>query len=388
MTDVKKQQHTKRSFPPNSKHIHPHPHLDSPAYDASEEDNDPLTDDAASAVSVHISSSRNRDKTGSVNASSNARNALQTGASRPSQARHALASSLVSSDDGVDSPTYDGDIESSTTAAGPHLDPTYRTTTSSSHHYAASIASTLSPSTPPSTLPHVKSVQRPTPAHPSLPTEPAPAMPIPLHSAKASDLVQVVNPNNPSELIASYPLDPLAATLLAPNTPNTFNPANLTPEDIQAHFREQIDGEGIAVGVGEERTFYKINEPAKGRPGQDLCRWRLRFVPLWTRLTTSTSEISIPKYLCSPCWSFNTNPCVTAPRFIRLFAFFPPPCTIAAVFCIFHLLSTIHPTRSPSPTPTSVTTIHHVSWFFDANAGHSWRLPSRGCQLGFAMCPT
>lgn len=265
---IKKQTHTKRTLPPNSKHIHSHPHLDSPAYDASEEDNDPLTDDGASAISIPVSTSRNRDKGGSVNATSNvhARNALQAGASRPNQARHALASSLVSSDDGVDSPTYDGDIESSTTAAGPHLDPMYRAASSNTHHYASSIASTLSPSTPPSTLPHVKSVQRPTPAHPSLPTEPPPAMPIPLHSTKPTDSAPIANPNNPSELFASYPLDPLAATLLAPNTPNTFNPANLTPEDIQAHFREQIDGEGIAVGYGEERKFYKINEPVKGRP--------------------------------------------------------------------------------------------------------------------------
>ena len=287
MTDVgtvKKQPHTKRNIPPNSKHIHAHPHLDSPAYDASEEDNDPLTDDGASAISIPVSSSRNREKSGGMSASSNVRNSLQAGASRPT-ARHALASSLVSSDDGVDSPTYDGDIESSTTA-GPHLDPSSRTTSSGSHHYAASIASTLSPTTPASTLPAVKSIQRPTPAHPSLPTEPPPAMPIPLRTTKPTDLIQIVNPSNPSELIASYPLDPLAATLLAPNTPNTFNPANLTPEDIQTHFREQIEGEGIAVGVGGERKLYKINEPPKGRPvriyadGTSHVIWSLRLFML------------------------------------------------------------------------------------------------------------
>lgn len=195
-----------------------HPPLDSPAYDASEEDNDPLTDSGASAVSVSDLPARlaNRQQT-----NSNAR-------SRPGARPHALASSLISSDEAVDSPTYDGDIESSTTL-GPdavsvshtHTRPRYTAQYASSTGSVASTLSPTSPNPPPhATLPthnHVSnakpppartnqsppSLLRPTPSHPSRPTEPSPA-----------------------------------TTLPSSSTPLTFDPAKLTPEDIQSWFQE------------------------------------------------------------------------------------------------------------------------------------------------------
>lgn len=70
----------------------------------SEEDNDPLTDDGASALSVPA-----------ISRPVNSRSPLP----RSSRLKHAAIPHHLSelSDDGVDSPTYDGDIESSTTAA-------------------------------------------------------------------------------------------------------------------------------------------------------------------------------------------------------------------------------------------------------------------------------
>ncbi|PIL25933.1 hypothetical protein GSI_11686 [Ganoderma sinense ZZ0214-1] len=101
--------HSKRSFGTKHSLAHNRPVLDSPAYDASEEDNDPLTDDAASAISVHLSHAR-------PSPSSRASLNPKAAAARP---RHALAATVVSSDDGgIDSPTYDGDVESIITTRG------------------------------------------------------------------------------------------------------------------------------------------------------------------------------------------------------------------------------------------------------------------------------
>lgn len=209
--------HSKRSFA--SKHQAGNPtnlhSLDSPAYDASEEDNDPLTDSGASAASVSDLPPRLTNRQGNSTRA------------RPANRPHALASSLISSDEAVDSPTYDGDIESSTTL-GPDTASLSRLRYTGQHHHhtssAGSVASTLSPTSPNplsySTLPshnHVTnakpppvrmnqsppSLMRPTPSHPSRPTEPSPA-----------------------------------TTLPGSSTPLTFDPAKLTPDDIQSWFSE------------------------------------------------------------------------------------------------------------------------------------------------------
>ncbi|KAI0087584.1 hypothetical protein BDY19DRAFT_237765 [Irpex rosettiformis] len=253
--------HSKRSL---GLRTTPHALPDSPAaYDASEEDNDPLTDSGASAISVSDLPSSGRRAAGGLGSSGRVKGGGSgiTGIA----ARHALAREIVSSDEALDSPTYDGDIESSTTAGPDPVSSTHyssirhnnHTHTHGHHHQqnasTASIASTLSPSSPPaptlvhSTMPmhsHVSnamgtstnrtwqnssppSLLRPTPSQPSRPTEPSPATQLPGCSA------------------------PLA-----------FDPAKLTPEDIQAWFKEVIDGPGCKV----HDQWYKINPPPKDRP--------------------------------------------------------------------------------------------------------------------------
>ncbi|KAK7441718.1 choline-phosphate cytidylyltransferase [Stygiomarasmius scandens] len=193
----------KRSFGKYPKNI------DSPAYDASEEDNDPLTDDAASAISIPAPiKARSLQKPSSV--------------PRPIAARHHLAAAIVSDSDGVDSPTYDGDIESSTTA-GPDPHP------SQGHHHHSSSTSTLNTPVTPSAE---------TPVTQSLRTDPFIGQSA--HSSGTS------SPATPSE-----PAVPAAIE-------RAFNPAALTPEDIQEFVAKAIHG--------ETWRKYKINEPPKDRP--------------------------------------------------------------------------------------------------------------------------
>ncbi|KAF8643126.1 hypothetical protein AX16_009218 [Volvariella volvacea WC 439] len=187
--EPRKTLHSKRSFGKYPRNI------DSPAYDASEEDNDPLTDDGASALSLPIHPSRVRVK------------------SAP-RSKHQLAASLLSDSDGVDSPTYDGDIESSTTA-GPQS--TSKLSTHHPHHYPTSSVSTLS----------VHDVTTPG----------ADERENPLESASASPLQE--------------PAVPIEAK-------TAFNPAALTAQDIQQFVQDAIEGETLRP--------YKINPPPTGRP--------------------------------------------------------------------------------------------------------------------------
>ncbi|KAJ7452194.1 cholinephosphate cytidylyltransferase [Mycena galericulata] len=178
-------------------HSRKHPKVfDSPAYDASEEDNDPLSDDARSTTGVLPSGPPPR----------------LTGASRskPSAtrtaARHQLASSLLSDSDGVDSPTYDGDIESSATA-GPEPTLAARMT----HHHHASSTSTFD--------------AQDAAGHP---------------------------------VFLSAPLQMTQEPAVAAASKAAFNPAALTPADIQAFVQKAIDG--------ETWRKYKINPPPTDRP--------------------------------------------------------------------------------------------------------------------------
>ncbi|KZP09615.1 cholinephosphate cytidylyltransferase [Athelia psychrophila] len=206
----KKTLHTKRSFGryPRS--------LDSPAYDASEEDNDPLTDDAASIVSVH-SSRNNRNGTASTMSTT-------VKAAR----KHQLASDLTS-DDGVDSPTYDGDIESSTTA-GPD---SHKTLMAPAHHNRTSSAtSSTSVGSPPA-------IQTQGQMSPRIAASP------PIFISQPSDS------SVPTPAVGDEPA--VAAASRA-----AFNPAGLTPADIRAFVQKAIDGESWRK--------YKINSPPTDRP--------------------------------------------------------------------------------------------------------------------------
>lgn len=135
------------------------------------------------------------------------------------RAKHQLASIVMSDySDGVDSPTYDGDIESSTTAVRePHR--------ASGHHHSSSSVSTLNS--------------------------------VHISSATTTPL----NENDP----CNGSINPLAAPLLVTEEPpvpeptqNTINPAALSVQDIRSFVQKAIDGESFRK--------YKINPPPVGRP--------------------------------------------------------------------------------------------------------------------------
>lgn len=176
---------------------------DSPTYDASEEDNDPLTDDGAPTMSVPVSARLNRA------AHHGTKSSARVG-------RHQLASSMLS-DDGADSQTYDGDVEFSVTAgAGQH--------TSSKgflnlHHSSST-----------STLTSQNDDRIPSPS-----------------------TSQLLSPSRGAQHVTTIE-EPTATD----NTTVTFNPALLSPEEIQLFVRRAIEG--------EPGRAYRINSPPTDRP--------------------------------------------------------------------------------------------------------------------------
>ncbi|KAI0063271.1 hypothetical protein BV25DRAFT_1907065 [Artomyces pyxidatus] len=230
----KKTLHSKRSF---GKHPHK---IDSPAYDASEEDNE-LTDDGASALSVSASS---RPSPATQPRPPGTFAAITSSPALRSRPKHHLASSAVLSDDGVDSPTYDGDIESSTTA-GPVRETS--SLSSASHVYSSSASTLTSPASISQRLPGVSNT-----SNPSVVTVLAPPS-----TASSSDgdiePVRVITMHvHGGHTTAAHEPEPAVAAQKA------FNPAALTASDIQFFVRKAING--------ELHRKYKINEPPVGRP--------------------------------------------------------------------------------------------------------------------------
>lgn len=166
-------------------------------------------------------------------------------AAAASRARHQLASAFLS-DDGVDSPTYDGDIESSTTA-GPD---------------------------PPSK-----------PSHPSPTTAPDHSPTSRSHKIDSPHPVFLSPPAN----ISSVPLPvPAAQTAF-------INPAALTATDIQAFVTKAIQGESW-------RT-YKIHPPPVGRPVRVYADGTLRALP---HLRSSRSLLT--SQACTICSILGKSP--------------------------------------------------------------------------------
>ena len=192
----------------------------------SEEDNDPLTDDAHSAISVPIAISRHS------NTSNSPRNLRPSSAFR---GKHHLAHNLVSdSDVGIDSPTYDGDIESSTTA-GADTQISHRL----SHNHSTSSISTIN--TTPNLTP---SNEPPNPVSLMRSTNPVSQHPV------------FISP--PMNTNLSFPQNATDEPAVAAASIAAFNPAALTPEDIQSFIAKAI--------AGESKRGYKINPPPVGRP--------------------------------------------------------------------------------------------------------------------------
>lgn len=187
----------------------------STTYDASEED---LTDTDASIVSnpppQHLHPPRPQPT-------------RKAGAPR---ARHHLAASLLS-DDGVDSPTYDGDVESSATVT--HSRPYTPDAVLDSSASASTLTSPISAIIDlPSVLPHNE--------HPGGPPSP-----------EIGPLVDAT-----PRIIATGPTP-------SESGGSSFSPASLTPEDIQQFARNAINGAPTENGVPRK---YKIAPPPEGRP--------------------------------------------------------------------------------------------------------------------------
>lgn len=211
MADVapRKQLHSKRSF--GTKHAMQHPHhraLDSPAaYDASEEDNDPTTDDAASAVGVPAP--RAAPSSSPVTAR------RLTG-----PAARARAALLAADADhsGTDSPTYDGDVESTTTTPGTRE----RTVSEYGFGYESSAGTSTG-------------------------TEPAPTAP--------------VSPSIPAAALLPLPLNGPTEPPPSAIARDAFDPAKLTATDIQAFVARAVAG-------ADTSRPYRINLPPHDRPAR------------------------------------------------------------------------------------------------------------------------
>ena len=169
----------------------------------SEEDNDPLTDDGASTMSPPVSARLTRAAHHGI------RSSARVG-------RHQLASSMLS-DDGADSQTYDGDVEFSVTAgAGQH--PSSKGFLNLHHSSSAS------------TLTSQNDDMVPSPSTSQLLDPPQGARPVTAIEEPA----------------------PTGGTTV------TFNPAALSPEDIQSFVRRAIEG--------VPGRAYHINPPPSDRP--------------------------------------------------------------------------------------------------------------------------
>lgn len=159
------------------------------------------------------------------------RNTTSHATKASSRAKHQLAASFLSDDDGVDSPTYDGDVESSTAGLE-----SSKTLLAPSHHHRNSSGSTLtSPTSAAFHQTSVPSTQTHSQASPRTTNPP----------------IFISHPTAISFRTAEAPA-PIASAQAA------FNPASLTADDIQAFVKKAI--------VGESWRKYKINDPPTNRP--------------------------------------------------------------------------------------------------------------------------
>ena len=228
--------HSKRSF-------HRTGSIDSPAYDASEEDNDPTTDDGSfSITSVH-------QKSRAVGSHPN-----------PLKMHNKKHQQVIDDEDpGVDSPTYDGDVESYTTTGPQHIN--QRESAASLRDAHSSSESTVSTMTSP--------LLRPTGLYPDSSHRPPTSSPLTRGGAT--------------------PVPP------KPSSKERPDPAKFTPEEIQKWVRDVV----ASHSEGAPSRNYTINPPPTNRPiviyadgtsepiGASLhrayaqIRRRLRPLPLW-----------------------------------------------------------------------------------------------------------
>ncbi|KAG8908958.1 hypothetical protein FRB99_000061 [Tulasnella sp. 403] len=189
---------------------------DSPLYDASEEDNDELGDDAASLSALpspHLQRHVPRSPLGpNINANGLSDPVPTVGQDRIHKLKGAPSEQKAAiqplDGDALDSPTYDGDVESSATAA-------------------------FAP------------MSRPTS------TSRTPGDPVEQDACSKSDL--------PPPSLSQPPLAP-EEPIPADITVRTIDPASLTPEDIQAYVNAAINANETHL------RKYRTNPPPEGRP--------------------------------------------------------------------------------------------------------------------------
>lgn len=170
------------------------------------------------------------------------------------RARHNHLSGVIS-DDGVDSPTYDGDVETSTTV---------RTVHNSSHPHASLGSAHSSASASVSTLTSPTSAYFPglTPAEASGQTS-APAVTVTAASQDNIDTGTTPSIQSQPVNVAAVPLGAADEPAPVPVSAAEFNPAKLTVEDIQEFVRNATSGGPTETG---EKRQYQINPPPIGRP--------------------------------------------------------------------------------------------------------------------------
>ena len=188
---------------------------------SSEEDNDPFTDDGSPALPAHSSL---RQTAASQHRGQATLTARPGSPPLRSRLKHTLSPYVVS-DDGVDSPTYDGDIESSTTVGRDRDHP-------SPVQPHSAVTSTLPSPTP--LIQHLPAVVTIIP---------------PPSTASSSDAEMV-----PARAHGSAAPERAPAHDASP----AFTPSTLAPEDIQAFVHRAISG--------EIHRKFKINDPPTGRP--------------------------------------------------------------------------------------------------------------------------
>ncbi|EJD04957.1 uncharacterized protein FOMMEDRAFT_18648 [Fomitiporia mediterranea MF3/22] len=217
-------------------------------YDRSEEDNDPMTDDAASTISLNVSRNQQIPSSPLANTRGGARQAA------PSRTRHNHLSGVISSDDGVDSPTYDGDIETSTSVRTVHHSHPHSSLESGHSSASASVSTLTSPTS--AHFPGVTAAE----ARGQIIT---PAVTVTAASRQNSGTTSGRPQQSQPVNVAAVPLRASEEPPPVPVAAAEFDPAKLTIEDIQEFVRKAIAGDPTEAGL---KRPYKINPPPTGRP--------------------------------------------------------------------------------------------------------------------------